>query len=549
MRLSTFLALSGLLVAPAFAESPPQIDWLMRYSGTGNGNNQVTAMTLDAQGCTYVTGYSSGLLWDVATVKYSPSGRQLWAARFDGHHGGDDVPYGIALDGLGNLFVVGYSDGNGMGNYDFLTIKYDTTMVQQWVRIYTGQGNFGLDEAYAVTADASGNAYVTGFSFEAATGNDFVTIKYDSTGNPLWTRRFDGIASSDDGANAIALDSDGSVCVTGTTQRNPAGGNYDFTTLKYSSTGVLRWFDSFNGPANSNDEGIAIAVDSAHNIYAAGLQTGIGSLFDMATIKYSPTGRRIWLRTYDPNHSFDTAKALTLDADASVYVTGFATVSGTDSDYATLKYDSTGTNLWAMTYDGPVGGFDEAQSVAVDASGNVYVTGYSDGGTSIVNYDYATLKYDAAGAEQWLTRYDGTGDNIDIGVSVAIDPQSRVIVSGWSTGTHNNDVDFTTIAYAQIGAGTAPEAAAVSATQRLLEAFPNPFGLETNLRLFVPEEGCVELNLYDIAGRRIDAILKARLAAGTHVRQLSGAALEPGVYLYRLTAAGHTETGKLIRRR
>ena len=88
-----------------------------------------------------------------------------------------------------------------------------------------------------------------------------------------------------------------------------------------------------------------------------------------------------------------SARALAVDAAGNVYVTGGSDGSGTGRDYATLKYDSDGNELWVARYDGPGSAIDNAQALALDAAGNVYVTGESWG--SGTNLDYATVKYDS----------------------------------------------------------------------------------------------------------------------------------------------------------
>ncbi len=536
--------LSALLVLTAgVAQADPTVDWVVRYNGIGNGNCQVMDMAIDAHDCTYVTGYSNGVGWDFATVKYSPGGRQLYAARYGGAPGGDDVPYGIALDPREDVYVCGYSAASSQGNSDFIVIKYDSTLTQQWVRIYTGQGNFGYDAAYDVVADSLGNVYACGESFEPATDSDMVTVKYDDAGNLQWVERYNGPVNAGDAANAITIDRAGSVCVTGLTQRSPNGGNMDFTTIKYNASGVRQWAQIYNGPANGNDAGIGIAVDAAGNVYATGFSTGIGTHYDATTIKYSPEGTQLWLQTYDGNHGNDGGKALVLDSAANVYVTGIANPS---IDYLTIKYDTDGNQQWLNTYRGQGGGASESQSVAVDPGGNVYVTGYSDGSTNgVVNYDYATLKYNSSGTQQWVERYNGTGNNIDVAVRVGLDSRNNVIVAGWSTGTHQTDVDFTTIKYDQEGNTSAPAPPALPGLRA--ELSPNPFTGAAVLRFHLEDPSGVRLTLWDPSGRMVRELSPGMRGAGEQEAVLRGDGLAPGVYFYRLQAGKEVAAGKAIR--
>jgi len=86
-----------------------------------------------------------------------------------------------------------------------------------------------------------------------------------------------------------------------------------------------------------------------------------------------------------------------------VYVTGQSAGSGTSDDYATIKYNASGVQEWVARYNGPGNRDDRAYAIAVDDAGNVYVTGQSGLG---IWADYATIKYNASGVEQWVARYD-----------------------------------------------------------------------------------------------------------------------------------------------
>jgi len=103
-------------------------------------------------------------------------------------------------------------------------------------------------------------------------------------------------------------------------------------------------------------------------------------------------------------------------------------------DFATVKYDSSGTQKWVQRYNGPLGsGNDDAYSITVDSSGNVYVTGRSMGTGS--NYDIATVKYNSSGVQQWVQRYNGPGNGTDWANSILVDDSGNVYVSGLSAGS------------------------------------------------------------------------------------------------------------------
>jgi hypothetical protein len=239
-----------------------------------------------------------------------------------------------------------------------------------------------------VAVDGGGNVLVTGRSF-GSSDYDYATIKYSGVGVPLWTNRYDG--GSDDYAQAVAVDSSGNVFVTGLS----SGSGY--ATVAYSSTGVALWTNRYSGPGNFSDSAQAVAVDSSGNVFVTGYSSGSGSGLDYATIKYSGAGVALWTNRYNGQaNNDDVAKAIAVDSDGNVFVTGYSDSSGfnTNYDYATVAYSGAGVPLWTNRYNGPGNSDDTASAVTVDSSGNVFVTGYSLGsGTS---YDYATIKYSSS---------------------------------------------------------------------------------------------------------------------------------------------------------
>jgi hypothetical protein len=188
-----------------------------------------------------------------------------------------------------------------------------------------------------------------------------------------------------------------------------------------------------SGLAPPSDIGWAIAVDESGNVYVTG-GSGWGSYFVYNTMKYDSTGVEQWVARYNgPANGWDVAIALAVDDAGNVYVTGESEGSGTDRDYATVKYDSAGIEQWVARYNGPVNSSDGAIALAVDDAGNVYVTGESEGsGTSI---DYTTVKYNSAGVEQWVARYNGPANEWDEAADLAVDETGNVYVTGESKGS------------------------------------------------------------------------------------------------------------------
>jgi uncharacterized delta-60 repeat protein len=421
-----------------FAEAPPIEEWVALYSVPGAGYD----LAIDNSGNVYVTGFSMGIGYDYATIKYSPDGNQLWVANYNGPWNGDDSANALAIDNSGNVYVTGYSMGNGLV-FDYATIKYSPDGNQLWVARYNGDANYN-DQATALAVDNSGNVYVTGYSDSNNGTYDYATVKYSPDGNQLWVARYNGPGNSSDYADALKIDSSGNVYVTGYSIGSGTG--YDYATIKYSPDGNQLWVARYNGPGNNRDIANALAIDNSGNVYVTGYcKAGSGLDFDYATIKYSPDGNQLWVARYNgPGNSDDRANALAIDSSGNVYVTGYSTGSGTGYDYATVKYSPDGNQLWVARYNGPGNSSDYADALKIDSSGNVYVTGYSTG--SGTGYDYATIKYSPDGNQLWVACYSGPGNSDDRANALKIDSLGNVYVTGYSLGDTSY---YTTIKYKQ----------------------------------------------------------------------------------------------------
>ena len=426
--------------------------WVARYNGPGYLDDEANSIVVDGSGNVYVTGFSlgSGTGYDYCTIKYNSSGVEQWVARYNGPGNGIDEAYSIAIDGFGNVYVTGYSTGSVTG-YDYCTIKYNSSGDTVWVRRYNGPGN-GDDKAYSIAVDGSGNVYVTGWSYGSGTNADYCTIKYNSAGVQQWVARYNGPGNGDDVANSITLDGSGNVYVTG---YRIYGATYkDYCTIKYNSSGVQQWVAIYNGPVNHDDEANSIAVDGSGNVYVTGNSDGGGTSYDYCTIKYNSAGVQQWVARYNgPGNEWDIAYSIAVDGSGNVYVTGYSSGSGTYADYCTIKYNSSGVQQWIARYNGLGYGDDVAYSLALDGSGNVYVTGSSYG--SGTNADYCTIKYNSAGVQQWIARYNGPGNGDDEARSIAVDGSGNVYVTGNCYGG-GTSIDYCTIKYVVVQTPIAP---------------------------------------------------------------------------------------------
>jgi len=443
-----FLAIGGviLMVVPVSAETVDTA-WVGRYNGPGNSQDYASGIALDGLGNVYVTGASTGIgtFYDYTTIKYYPNGDTAWVRRYDGPGNYFDEASAIAVDGHSNIYVTGSSYDNGAGN-DYATIKYYSNGDTAWVRRYNGPGNDN-DRGNAIAVDDSGNVYVTGYS-----SGEYATIKYYSDGDTAWVRRYNGPGNNDDRANAIAVGDSGNIYVTGYSFGSGTG--EDYATIKYYSNGDTAWVRRYNGPENHDDMAFAMTLDGFGNVYVTGYSAQ-DSVWpkncDYATIKYYSNGDTAWVRRYNgPGDADDEAAAIVADSYGNVCVTGYSAQHiewPNNEDYATIKYHPNGDTAWVRRYNGPGNATDVATAIAVDGSGNVYIAGGSTGdGTS---KDYATIKYSLNGDIAWVARYNGPGNGEDaVYWAMALDGSANVYVTGYSDGSGLIS-DYATIKYVQ----------------------------------------------------------------------------------------------------
>jgi hypothetical protein len=443
-------ALITIVLSSAAAGAQVSEDWVVRYDGgiepTPIGTDDVAnAVACDASGNFYVTGQSvpGSDPEDCVTIKYDPGGETLWEALYDDPAGSTDRPHAITVDQAGCAYLCGDSSDGVSDNC--LTVKYDADGGEAWSATYD---RAGLDDVlYAIAVDAGGNTYVAGRSGDPAYGDDYVVIKYDSLGGEVWVARYAG-PHGDDRAHAMAIDDSGNVYVTGGSQ-GATGSGMDFATVKYGADGGERWVERRTGGLDWDGGGWGIAVDDSGNVFVGGrIQPTGRSDRDYAVIKYGPDGGEKWASTYDGGSGLEDALAgLALDGAGGICVTG-RSAGAAGYDFATVRYDAAGAEVWAERYDGPDGLGDEANCIVTDAAGRIWVAGPSAGlGTAD---DYAVVLYDLQGNEVWTARYDGPISGVDEPRGIAQDGVGNVAVAGKSEGDGTGN-DYATVKYDEAG--------------------------------------------------------------------------------------------------
>jgi hypothetical protein len=538
MKLLLYVVL--LLVVIGNAQT---IEWVATYNGPGDSSDSPHAMVIDDNANIYVIGSSmdtSGL-YDFVTVKYSSAGVEQWLERYNGATGLYDTPDAIAVDGSGNVYVTGGTQVSPLPTvrYDYLTVKYDSTGTLRWAETFNGPSD-RTDYAVDVAVGPQGNVYVTGFSHRQSTGSDYLTIAYDSLGATLWTRRYfgpDSANSLDDYAEAIAVDDDGNVYVTGYIRYGTSHDSYG--TVKYDMAGNTVWTAEHVDPAGTTRARF-IAVDHNGNVYVTGESYAAGTNADYLTFKYNVNGDSVWARRYNgPGSDQDQPNGMVIDSAGNVYVTGQSAGSGTYDDCTTIKYASDGTEEWVATYTSPGSWREMGTDVAVDNSGNVFVSAATREDN---NWDYATIKYDSMGVEQWVALYSGPDSLTDIPRSIVFDSEGAVYVTG-SSDYFSTNYDFATIKYSQLAIHEDSHDSALNTHN--LQIFPTLSNQQIHILYSVRIPSEVALRLYDLTGRVIETIQEGTVEAGSHEMILNCTDLASGIYFICATS-GNTSSAKKI---
>ena len=448
-------ALALFVFATAAWAEPIREAWNRRYDGPVAGADYAVGVAADADGNVAVVGRSngSGTAIDFYTAKYAVgTGAIVWERRYA--TSSNDVPAAIAFDPSGNVIVTGYTGAAGVS--DIYTAKYaadDGALL--WQRTYNGPAN-GADRAQALAIDSAGNVIITGSSVNGGAG-DYYTAKYAaSNGALIWERRYDGPANGADAAEAVAVDGAGNVFVTGGSVN---GTSSDIYTAKYAAAnGAIVWEKRYNGTGNGVDAGHAIAIDAVGNAIVTGYSAGATTNQDIYTAKYAAVdGALRWERRYDGGlgAAFDEGWAVGVDAAGDVFITGASESASNTSDFYTAKYSATtGAVLWERRYNGPGNGTDRASSLAMSSSGDVFVTGTASAASGYD--DIYTAKYAGSdGAILWEQTYDGPAHLVDsahlttpYAGKIAATPEGGVVVAGQSQAHQLPDnYDFITVQY------------------------------------------------------------------------------------------------------
>lgn len=432
-----------------------ELDWVVEYASEDLFYASVYDVATDAKGNIYVVGHADGNYTadGMITLKYDSTGTEQWVAFYSAWSSYALGKF-IQADDSGFVYVSGY-ERNALTGADWVTLKYSPSGAELWIATYNSPHN-GRDEVAGMVIDEHRNVYVTGITRGAATGDWWITIKYDTAGDVEWQARYEGPAAGYSWPGGLALGLNGEVYVTGSSQGTGSG--YDMTTVSYSAQGGEQWVATYDSEPFSSDRAVTIAIDNEGQVYVAAESDAERT--EILLNKYSPTGDLVWSERYaNPRNTGAAVKTIDVSNSGNIYVAG--SVGGEayhTSDFIVLQYDPDGQLNWVATYDSPGNSQDVLEAMALDMDGNVYVTGdcyVISGEGGIQAYGSVTIKYSENGERLWVEQYQRPNEGRVISPEAIAVDRSGVYILGntWSDlddygGGHQ---DMTTLKYSHSG--------------------------------------------------------------------------------------------------
>jgi len=440
--------------------------WNTKADGTG---------TTYAQGQTFLIGAANVTLYarwttnPVYTVTYDNNGSTSGSVPIDTtfYEQGQTV---TVQGNPGSLVRTGYSftgwntQADGLGTtyapaQTFVMGAANVTLFAKWTAIWTGTKQLGVagaaTQANGVAVDGSGNVYTAGWTQGGLDGNsltgttDLFLTKYDASGNRVRTRQL-GVAGAATQANAVAVDVSGNVYTAGSTtgglDGNTLAGTMDLFLTKYDASGNKVWTRQL-GVFGAATQANSLAVDGS-GIYVAGSTTGgldsnsLTGIRDFFVTLYDSAGTKVRTRQLGALGADTQATSVAVDGNGNVYVAG-STTGGLDGNFLTgtkdffvIMYDSSGNKVRTRQL-GVSGAATQANSVAVDGSGNMYVTGNTagglDGNTQMGSTDLFLTLYNSAG-NKVRTKQLGLSGTVTDARGLVVDGNGDAWVTGVTSG-------------------------------------------------------------------------------------------------------------------
>ncbi|MCR9055409.1 MAG: T9SS type A sorting domain-containing protein, partial [bacterium] len=396
-------------------------------------------------GGVYTVGSSyneSGGYYDLLVTRYNLGGTIAYQDTFNLPTPGNIIAGAITTNSsLTELFITGTVYNGSANSYDVLTLKYDINGQVDWYSTYNGIGN-GYDGGSSLLVD-SDTIYVGGAITDTTGLFGALCIKYHDGGTEVWDRTLTP-NNRNLAIGTLSKDSPNELMIGVGAEFNNGTHRVGSAVLATSDGSTLSGF-SENSQVDL-DEITGFAADADQNLYVTGYSDAAGNGDDMVTMMLNDTLGLVWESVYNgPANGDDRPSSLDIDTLGNVYVGGYTTGSN-GRDFAVIKYNNSGTQQWAALYDGASHGDDEAKAVVAGKDGLVYATGSVD---TLGQKDYHTRLLKASdGTTEWSASFNGLHSKDDEAASIALDGEGGLSVLG-KNGLSNGSTEYMLVRYSK----------------------------------------------------------------------------------------------------
>ncbi|RPI17297.1 MAG: hypothetical protein EHM58_09910, partial [Ignavibacteriae bacterium] len=435
----------------------------------------------------------------------------IWNKTYSGSAGKDDFSYACTTDASGFLYITGGSkNANSSNNHDIITIKYNqSTGDTVWTNRYNGPNNKD-EEGIACCIANDGNLIVVGYSDVGTNQIDdqLIIVKYNvSNGAIMWTKIYGSSAGNP------APDEMGHTCVSVGANIYVAGIYYDGTQKimiwKLDSNGNIIWTKDYIN-SNGDSDASGCAADNNGNLYISGY-TPQATSYKITLFKYDSSGTLQWIK-YSESIGEGVTHLMTgcTVHGSNIFVTGLGG-DNLNRYGVTLKYTNAGDTVWVSRNDSP-SSYDQNHKCKVDANGDVYISGTRYNGT---NDDWAMLKYNGAdGTLLWTVVFNHPTNNSDYAIDCALDNSGGLYATGF-VNLNNENCDIYTVKY-QSTIGIQNISTEIPSSFFLSQNYPNPFNPKTIINFQLPMSNFVKLIVYDVLGKEVAVLVNEQLKHGTY---------------------------------
>ncbi len=382
--------------------SPVRTDW---SSSIVNSSDEIISV-----GNTAVIGEGANIF----ITKYDIDGNTIWERNFNTSGTNNDFGINLTEDNSGNIYVVGTTDNSGTSDFDIVILKYTSNGTLSWSSTYNSAFSKN-DVGTAIRVDGSGNAYVCGASEGDTTNYDYLILKYDGSGTISGESRYDYNSLAD---VPIGVEfSEGNVLIVGASASTID--NWDYTIVEYN-TSVTFVSDNRNTLAGIGfDHPLAFKRDKVGSLYITGSVSSDGINYDINTIKLDSDFVLKWTTTLDYDSLKDESNAIDIDDSGNVYIGGFVTKGDSIKNLIVIKYDTSGAEIWRHEQSSfNTTGDAYVKSIDATTTGEVYFAAVEKG---INSKDAIISKIDINGVLEWQKKICTDDDEDPFGVYLAND--------------------------------------------------------------------------------------------------------------------------------